>query len=70
MIRPLVRATNVSRTMTWTDSPVSEWSLSMYEPKMVMEPIPMERVKKAWLMAAKTTSNNPASWMWLRLGFR
>ena len=61
MISPAMSATEVSRAMTRIASPVSDCFLDVYEPKIVIPPIPMLSVKKAWLIAAKIISESPAS---------
>ena len=52
IINPAQIATKVSSPITRSDSPVSEWSLPMYEPKISIEPIPSDSVKKACPIAA------------------
>ena len=70
IMRPENSATKVSSEMILTDSPVSDCSLPMYEPKISMEPIPSPSVKKAWLMAANIASDIPASFILLKSGMR
>ena len=53
--------TDVSSAIILTASPVRDCFLSIYEPNISMPPIPTESVKNAWLIAANSTSDIPAS---------
>ena len=61
MMMPAMIATNVSSRVMRTASPGREFSFVMYEPKISMEPMPRDRVKNAWFMAAVATLPRPIS---------
>ena len=59
IIRPDTTATNVSRSEILNDSERRVFSFDIYVPKISIEPIPRERVKNAWFMAATITERIP-----------